>query len=139
MGTRTDNRLEILGRDECLRLLATDDIGRLAVVVANTPLVVPVNYALDGDAVVFRTDPGAKFDKGPRARASFEVDSFDRRERRGWSVVATGRLEEVTPFDAATFERVRRLDVDPWVGGEKAHWMRLVPDRVTGRRLAGPG
>jgi uncharacterized protein len=139
MRTRSDNRLEILGRDECLRLLATDDIGRLAVVVANTPLVVPVNYALDGDAVVFRTDPGTKFDQGPRARASFEVDSFDRRERRGWSVVATGRLEEVTPFDAATFERVRRLDVDPWVGGEKAHWMRLVPDHVTGRRLAGPG
>ena len=139
MRTRSDNRLEILGRDECLRLLATDDLGRLAVVVANTPLVVPVNYALDGDAVVFRTDPGTKFDRGPWARASFEVDSFDRHERRGWSVVATGRLEEVTPFDADTFERVRRLDVDPWAGGDKAHWMRLVPDRVTGRRLARPG
>jgi uncharacterized protein len=139
MATRSDNRLEILGRDECLRLLATDEIGRLAVVVANTPLVVPVNYALDGDAVVFRTDPGTKLDQGPRARASFEVDCFDRVERRGWSVIATGRLEEVTHFDAATFERVRGLDVDPWAAGEKAHWMRLQPDRVTGRRLPGPG
>jgi len=139
MATRSDSRLEILGREESMRLLATDSIGRLAVVVANTPLVVPVNYALDGDAVVFRTDPGTKFDKGPRARASFEVDSFDRTERTGWSVVATGRLEEVTHFDAATFERVRRLDVDPWAGGDKAHWMRLVPDRVTGRRIARPG
>ena len=54
-------------------------------------------------------------------------------------MVATGRLEEVTRFDAATFERVRRLDVDPWAGGDKAHWMRLVPDRVTGRRIAQPG
>jgi hypothetical protein len=50
-------------------------------------------------------------------------------------VVATGRLEEVTPYDAATYERVRRLPVDPWAGGDKAHWMRLVPDRVTGRRI----
>lgn len=25
--------------------------------------------------------------------------------------------------------------VDPWAGGDKAHWMRLVPDRVTGRRI----
>jgi hypothetical protein len=94
-----------------------------------------VNYALDGEAVVFRTDPGSKLDHGPRARASFEVDSFDPERRRGWSVVATGRLEEVTPLDAATYERVRRLAVDPWAGGDKAHCMRLVPDRVTGRRI----
>jgi uncharacterized protein len=139
MATRSDSRLEILGREECMRLLATDEIGRVAVIAGNTPLVVPVNYALDGEAVVFRTDPGTKFDKGPRARASFEVDCFDRIERTGWSVVATGRLEEVTRFDVATFERVRRLDIDPWAGGEKAHWMRLVADRVTGRRLAQRG
>jgi hypothetical protein len=58
------------------------------------------------------------------------------RERRtGWSVVATGRLEEVTHYDAATFDRVRRLAVDPWAGGDKAQWMRLIPDRLTGRRV----
>jgi nitroimidazol reductase NimA-like FMN-containing flavoprotein (pyridoxamine 5'-phosphate oxidase superfamily) len=115
--------------------LASDEIGRLAVVAGNTAIVLPVNYALDGETVVFRTDPGTKLDHGPRARASFEVDSFDRDRRTGWSVVATGRLEEVTPYDAATYERVRRLPVDPWAGGDKAHWMRLVPDRVTGRRI----
>lgn len=127
--------MSVIERDECLRLLAGDEIGRLAVVAGNTAIVVPVNYALDGDTVVFRTDPGTKLDDGPRARASFEVDSFDRDRRTGWSVVATGRLEEVTRYDAAAFERVRRLAVDPWVGVDKAHWMRLVPDRVTGRRV----
>ena len=87
VATRSDSRLGILGREVCLRLLATDEIGRLAVVVANTPLVVPVDYALDGEAVVFRTDPGTKFGKGPRSRASFEVDSFDRHgaPAGGWS------------------------------------------------------
>jgi len=138
MATRSENGIEILGRQECLGLLATDEIGRLAVVVANTPLVMPVNYALDDETVVFRTDPGTKLDEGPRARASFEVDSFDRARRTGWSVVATGRLEEVTHYDATTFDRVRRLVVDPWAGGEKTHWMRLVPDRVTGRRIMEP-
>jgi nitroimidazol reductase NimA-like FMN-containing flavoprotein (pyridoxamine 5'-phosphate oxidase superfamily) len=127
--------LEIIQRDECLRLLAGDEIGRLAVIAGTTPIVLPVNYALDGETVVFRTDPGTKLDQGPRARASFEVDCFDRERRTGWSVVATGRLEEVTRYDAGTFERVRRLAVDPWAGGDKAHWMRLVPDRVTGRRI----
>jgi nitroimidazol reductase NimA-like FMN-containing flavoprotein (pyridoxamine 5'-phosphate oxidase superfamily) len=64
-----------------LRLLASDEIGRLAVVAGNTAIVLPVNYALDGDAVVFRTDPGTKLDQGPMARASFEVDAFDRERR----------------------------------------------------------
>jgi uncharacterized protein len=128
-------RLEVIQRDECLRLLAGDDIGRLAVIAGNTPIVLPVNYALDGETVVFRTDPGTKLDRGPRARASFEVDCFDRQRRAGWSVVATGRLEEVTRYDSATFDRVKALVIDPWAGGDKAHWMRLVPDRVTGRRV----
>jgi nitroimidazol reductase NimA-like FMN-containing flavoprotein (pyridoxamine 5'-phosphate oxidase superfamily) len=130
-----DVTVQTIGREECLRLLASDEIGRLAVVAGGTAMVLPVNYALDGDSVVFRTDPGTKLDQGPRARASFEVDAFDRERRTGWSVVATGRLEEVTPYDAATFARVQRLGVDPWAGGDKAHWMRLVTDRVTGRRV----
>jgi uncharacterized protein len=128
-------QLQVIDREECLRLLAGDEIGRLAVISGTTPVVVPVNYALDGETVVFRSDPGSKLDHGPRARASFEVDCFDRERRTGWSVVATGRLEEVTHYDAATFARVRRLAVDPWAGGDKAHWMRLIPDRVTGRRV----
>ncbi|HET9757204.1 MAG TPA: pyridoxamine 5'-phosphate oxidase family protein [Candidatus Limnocylindrales bacterium] len=125
----------VLDRDHCLRLLATDEVGRLAVIAGNTPVIFPVNYALDGDTIVFRTDPGTKLDHGPRARASFEVDSFDHASRAGWSVVATGRLEEVTPYDAATFDRVRRLAIDPWAAGDKAHWLRLIPDRITGRRI----
>lgn len=136
MTTGSRPRMHMLDRDECLRLLAGDEMGRLAFVSGNGAMVVPVNYALDGDAVVFRTDPGSKFDQGTRARASFEIDCFDRERRIGWSVVATGRLEEVTPYDATTFHRVRRAAVDPWAGGEKRHWMRLVPDRVTGRRVS---
>jgi hypothetical protein len=41
----------------------------------------------------------------------------------------------VTHYDATTFARVRRLAIDPWAGGNKLHWMRLVPDRITGRRV----
>jgi uncharacterized protein len=135
MTTGPHPQLEVIDREECLRLLAGDEIGRLAVIAGNTPVVLPVNYALDGETVVFRSDPGTKVERGPRARASFEVDCFDRERRTGWSVVATGRLEEVTRYDAATFDRVQQLAVDPWAAGDKAHWMRLIPDRVTGRRV----
>jgi nitroimidazol reductase NimA-like FMN-containing flavoprotein (pyridoxamine 5'-phosphate oxidase superfamily) len=125
----------VLDEDECLRRLAADEIGRLAVIAGRAPMIFPVNYVLDGRDIVFRTDTGTKLTAGPRARACFEVDCFDRARRSGWSVVAAGRLEEVTEYDMATLERVRQLPVEPWAKGEKAHWMRLVPDRVTGRNV----
>lgn len=130
--------VETLDRDECLRLLAEDQVGRLAVVAGGVPTIFPVNYRLDDDAIIIRTDPGTKLDAGPRSRVCFEIDHFDREARRGWSVVVTGRIEVVTRYDAATFNRVRELPLDPWAGGEKAHWMRLNLERVTGRRVQPP-
>ena len=136
----TDPRtgLEVIDRDECLRLLAGDEIGRLATVAGSTPVVMPVNYALDGETVVIRTAPGTKLDQAGRRRAAFEIDEFDRARRTGWSVVVTGRLEELTRYDGAPFDRARALGIDPWAGGDKSHWLRLVPDHITGRRLDPP-
>jgi nitroimidazol reductase NimA-like FMN-containing flavoprotein (pyridoxamine 5'-phosphate oxidase superfamily) len=130
--------IEWIDRQECLRLLGNDEIGRLAVLDGGTPVIFPVNYGLDGSNIVFRTDPGTKLDDGPRSRACFEIDRFDRGSRSGWSVVAVGRLEEITRYDSA-HERVQSLPVHPWAEGQKAHWMRLVPDRITGRRLRPAG
>jgi nitroimidazol reductase NimA-like FMN-containing flavoprotein (pyridoxamine 5'-phosphate oxidase superfamily) len=124
-----------LDRDECVRRLGEDEIGRLAVSDGGVPTIFPVNYRLDGEAIVFRTDPGTKLADGPRTPVCFEVDHFDREHRTGWSVVVIGRLEEVTQYDARTLTRVHELPVDPWAGGEKAHWMRVVPTRITGRRV----
>ena len=128
--------IEIMGYDECLRRLGEDEIGRLAVIApGGAPMIFPVNYVLDNKSIVFRTAAGTKLDAGPRSRACFEVDCFDHDRRSGWSVVASGRLEEVTHYDSATFERVSRLPVDPWADGEKPHWMRLVADRFSGREV----
>jgi nitroimidazol reductase NimA-like FMN-containing flavoprotein (pyridoxamine 5'-phosphate oxidase superfamily) len=126
--------IEWIERDECLALLAADEIGRLAVTAGGTPLIFPVNYVLDGSAIVFRSAAGFKLN-GSRGKACFEIDGFDHGTRRGWSVVAVGRLEEVTRHDGREHSRIASLDVDPWAGGEKEHWLRLVPDRITGRRV----
>jgi nitroimidazol reductase NimA-like FMN-containing flavoprotein (pyridoxamine 5'-phosphate oxidase superfamily) len=127
--------IEIIHRDECLRLLEADSIGRLAVIAGGVPAIFPVNYAVDGDGIVLRTDPGTKLDAAGRWSASFEIDAFDRETRTGWSVVVTGRLEEVTRFNSATLQRIQRLSVDPWAGGAKDHWLRLAARQVTGRRV----
>ena len=131
----TKARIELLDRDHCLDLLREDEIGRLAVVADGGPLILPVNYRMDGESIVFRTDPGLKLDQGVRSHACFEIDHFDRSNRSGWSVVAAGRLEEVTHYESKTWKRIHDLPVEPWASGAKDHWVRLVPSRITGRRV----
>lgn len=49
---------------ECLRLLGEASLGRLAFVVDGLPVVVPVNYAVDGRAFVFRNRCGLRLGAG---------------------------------------------------------------------------
>lgn len=126
--------IEIIERRECLALLAADDFGRIGVLDGGHPLVLPVNYAMDGDHVVFRTGEGTKLDaiRGP---ACFEIDGHDRQTRSGWSVVVRGRLEEVTPAQQDLFDRLEHL-AHPWSeAGEKSHVLRIVATSIRGRRV----
>jgi uncharacterized protein len=130
--------LEWIDPDECRRLLACSDMGRIAVDAGGAPIVFPVTFAMDGDAVVFRTGEGTKLHAAGRGPACFEVDAFDRTTRSGWSVVVQGRLEEVTRYDATTRARLEGLGLVPWLEDAGDHWMRLVPTSTTGRRLGAP-
>ena len=127
--------IEVIARDECVALLEADVIGRLGIVVHGAPLVLPVNYAVDGDVVVFRTGEGSKLAAAERGPACFEIDGFDRGARTGWSVLVRGRLEEVTVHQGAELTRAQGLGVSPWIPEGRDHWMRLVPETITGRRV----
>lgn len=127
-----------MDRAECLALLEADDVGRLALVQGNVPAIFPVNYVLHGEDIVFRTAAGTKVAHGLDALAAFEIDDFDRAARRGWSVVAVGRLEVVDHWDAPGLARLRRLPIRPWADGDKDIVMRLVVGTITGRLLGGP-
>jgi nitroimidazol reductase NimA-like FMN-containing flavoprotein (pyridoxamine 5'-phosphate oxidase superfamily) len=127
--------IEVMDRDECLAALRADVVGRIGISAHGTPLVLPVNYVMDGESVVFRTGEGTKLSAAGRAPACFEIDGFDRSTRSGWSVLATGRLEEITSHDGSTFARLTELGVSPWIPTGRDHLMRLVPTRITGRRV----
>ena len=125
-----------LSRDECMRLLADHDVGRLVVVEERVPLVFPVNYVLDGDAVVIRTGTGTKLYGATRSSVSFEVDDLDRARRSGWSVVLTGVAQEVTELDRPDLvDRLRQVAIEPWAPGEKPTLLRLAAATVSGRRI----
>src|SRR3974390_2494822 len=51
--------IEVLDYAECLRLLATKQVGRIGFAIWGGPEILPVNYVLDGDAVVFATGAGS--------------------------------------------------------------------------------
>lgn len=130
---------EVLTSDECMALIESQPVGRLAVVVDRYPMVFPVNFAVDNGIVVFRTGPGTKLDAAQHSNVAFEVDSIDPVARSGWSVLITGMAEVVTDDHARGLaERSHSLPIDPYEDGPKSQWVRVLPASVTGRRIS-PG
>ena len=100
---RPTHGIEVLDYAECMRLLASKQAGRIGFAIWGGPEILPVNYVLDGDAVVFATGAGSNLSAVVRSTVVFEVDDTDERTRSGWSVVVHGLAQEVTRAD----ERIR--------------------------------
>lgn len=124
-----------LATDTCWSLLRSQEVGRLGVVVRHWPLIVPVNYRLDEQTVVIRT-AGIVAAAADTANVTFQLDQVDPLAHTGWSVLVRGLAEVVgehhRPWVA---ERTHRGGVGPWGPGDRSHWIRVLPQQVTGRRL----
>lgn len=119
--------------DECSSHLAAESVGRVAICTPDGPHIVPVNYVVDGDMIVFRTAPYSVLGTyGAGAQVAFEVDQLDHEARAGWSVVATGRCATVDkPVDLA---RYRTHDGPrPWAAGSRVMHLRLPWSSLSGR------
>ena len=122
--------LSWLEEAECYELLATQPVGRIALAApGEAPLVEPVNYVLDGRAIVFRTGAGTKLGLLRLGPVSFEVDWVDPHHRSGWSVLARGMAYEATHYETD------HLELEPWAPGDRNRWVRLVVSELSGRRL----
>jgi uncharacterized protein len=137
--SETEIALATLSEEECRALLVTHRprLGRLAFVAGEWPLVLPMNFALDGDVVYFRSAAGSKLDAAVRCdRVVFQVDHVDEVWEEGWSLLAFGRLRVVE--DPAELARARRLPLRPWASGDKPYFLRLDVVSLSGRRIAYP-
>ena len=127
--------LEELDLETCLRLLAENSVGRIAVVADDFPIVLPVNYRLvessEANWLAVRTRPGSVLDRAP-VPVAFEIDAIDPGHHQGWSVLVRGHLQRVDP-DAADFRA--RFDPEPWLASERDAWLVIEPFSITGRRL----
>jgi nitroimidazol reductase NimA-like FMN-containing flavoprotein (pyridoxamine 5'-phosphate oxidase superfamily) len=127
--------LEELAEPSCWNLLASGRIGRVGLLVDGRPVVLPVNYALDGETVLFRTGDGTVLNEASMRTVAFEVDEVDESTHEGWSVLVQGFARDLGDAVDATAERIHRLSLVTWAPGRRPRWFRIEPDRVTGRRL----
>ena len=126
--------LEILDREECLRLLATATLGRVGITIGALPVVVPMDFRLVGDQVVVRVGVGTKVDSALHdAVVAFEADQVEPLGGGGWSVSLTGLAREVT--DPAEVGRLRRAGIARWVEWGPDRYVALSTDLITGRRI----
>ena len=130
-----DATLEDISEAECLELLASKSVGRVAVVSDGKPLIFPVNYVLDDRTVAFRTDPGTKLEAATLEGVAFEVDEVDYATREGWSVVVIGVGREVTDAWDPWSKRITALPLEPWAAGDKSHWVAIAAPKISGRRI----
>lgn len=135
-----DRVIEELGVDQCLRLISPGGIGRIAYSGRFGPAVLPVNYKLQDGAVVFRTAEHGPLDEDLRTgitdadyKVAFEIDDIDLASQTGWSVLIQGPAHHL---DGPGQEAVRRAGVESWAPGDRELFIRIIPSRITGRRIS---
>jgi hypothetical protein len=129
--------MEELTPAQCRELLSRHHLGRIAYLeqVGVLPLILPVNYLLVGDSVVFRTDPGSKLTAAlHKAPVAFEVDGVDPELEVGWSVLLRGFVTEVT--SRVEVDHLSSSPLNAWAPGRKGHFLRIEVRQLTGRRIS---
>ncbi|CUR58650.1 putative Helix-turn-helix domain-containing protein [metagenome] len=119
-----------MSREECLEALASRPVGRVAYCDVRGPVVIPVNFILDGDDVLFRIASWTSLARGLRGAAAFQVDDIEEYTQSGWSVLLRGEVSYIDHDGASAEKRPT-----PWAEGRRELLVRLTPWSITGRRL----
>jgi len=127
-----ENPVHEISEDECRKLLALFEFGRIAFRVGDVLEVFPINYHASGDEITFRTAPGTKLAGVLLADdVVFELDNLGVRE--AWSVIGHGtarRLEAADEVEAAA-----ALPIHPLIPTVKREFVRIDLTRLSGRRF----
>ena len=132
--TANDHALQALGPTECFDLLEAGGVGRVGFASADGVVIVPVNFALTGNSIFFRTAPDTLLALHGDGRLSFQVDHFDQVLHEGWSVLVHGHAHLVKDE-----REVKHLEdaapLQPWAGGARDVYVRIAPTSISGRRI----
>lgn len=129
--------LEILHLGDCFLLLKSVPVGRIGFMSGGEVTILPVNFRVDGQDVVFRTGAGSKLSSAEVGQyVAFEADAYETETQTGWSVMVNG-LPEVVEADVDC-ARLDALGLQPWGGAASDRtWIRIRPVTISGRRIVG--
>jgi nitroimidazol reductase NimA-like FMN-containing flavoprotein (pyridoxamine 5'-phosphate oxidase superfamily) len=119
---------------ECRRLIAAGGIGRIAFSTTSGPVVLPVNFAVVAGTIVIRTGEGTIIEGHADDQVAFEVDHIDEALCQGWSVLVRGPAHRVA-HPAELHHMKREATLRPWAGDDRDIYVRIIPDKITGRRI----
>jgi len=118
-----------LTTEECWEMLREQEFGRLAYRLVDEVHITPINYAVDGDTLLFRTAEGSKLlAVAMGSEVAFEIDRF--REESARSVVVRGEAR-LLPEDEA--HRAENVPLRSWVSTLKYNVVEIQPRYVSGR------
>lgn len=127
--------MQVLSTEECLALLDSVRLGRIALTDHALPIILPLVFARIDDRLLFKVGPGAVSRAAQLGHVvCFEADSFGDAHDQAWSVTAIGRLSIVT--DPTMLQRVDQVDLAPW-SAACSTVASLVPEVINGRRRIG--
>ena len=126
-----DDIIEVLDDDECWEALRADELGRLAYRLADEVNIVPLNYAVDGETLLFRTAEGSKLlGVVMDADVVLEIDGHD--DQFAQSVIVRGVARVLSEAEE---HRVENVALRPWLDTLKYNVVEIRPTRITGRRF----
>ena len=106
----TDEVVTELTSEECWEMLRNEEFGRLAYRLVDEVHITPINYAVQGGSLLFRTAEGNKLLAVVMgSEVAFEIDRYDEESARSVVVRGTARL---LPEDEA--HRADNVPLRPW-------------------------
>ena len=123
-----------LTADECWEMLRAEEFGRLAYRLVDEVHITPINYAVEGRSLLFRTAEGDKFLAVVMgSEVAFKIDRYGEDSARSVVVRGSARL---LPEDEA--HRAENVPLRPWVPTLRYNVVEIEPKVVSGRAFALP-
>ena len=124
-----DQAVTELTSEECWEMLRDEEFGRLAYRLVDEVHITPINYAVEGGSLLFRTAEGNKLLAVVMGSdVAFEIDRYGEDSARSVVVRGTARL---LPEDEA--HRADNVPLRPWVPTLRYNVVEIEPKVVSGR------
>jgi nitroimidazol reductase NimA-like FMN-containing flavoprotein (pyridoxamine 5'-phosphate oxidase superfamily) len=123
--------IRVLTPEECWDILRAEEFGRFAFRLVDEIHITPINYAVDGETMLFRTAEGSKLlGVVMGSPIAFEVDRYDEEWAR--SVVVRGHTRLLDEHEE---HRSEHVPLRPWVPTLKYNVVEIIPEVVSGREF----